>query len=604
MLEPLRIVCVDHHEAEHGVTAQILTDCRLEFSWRCVASPLALSRVTEEFNPHIVLWADDMAGPSSQGLLDALRLLCSQTPVILVSSMYEMDWGDSGKPGASPLVPGRRTEKSASFSAGDAVDLRAAFSTILESSVAAAVMTDAKGSVTHANTGACRLLSESNRRTLVTVLGTTYEQCPLMPHWLPASEDAGQDDAAGESERSRHRLAYVDDWSLLPTLVHMDDLIGSGTQSKHDHHEALALIAMDRDSARIPEEDSVPRYGSIVRLGSDDFLVVLPDPSLAADAATTVHRLVDSVVQSRLEARATLLIQSNAAEPDSGVQHRRAAQSRPAELTGIAADLDDAVRHHTLNVQYQPQFDLDTGRGCGIEALARWTLPSGEVIAPSIFIPIAEREGMIQALGEWILKSACDTAYDWCGRDAQRTTLAVNVSALQIEEEFCETLTKILERSRFPAKRLELEVTERALMAYPDLIIEYLKQWKELGVRIALDNFGTGDSSLSYLSRLPVDTLKLNQSLIHRMAVDKKCAAVTRSIVSQGVELGIDVIAEGVETEEQLGMLIDLGCPRAQGYLLARPMPASQVQVVLRKAWGERRRPVAPSAQMPKFARA
>jgi diguanylate cyclase len=243
-------------------------------------------------------------------------------------------------------------------------------------------------------------------------------------------------------------------------------------------------------------------------------------------------------------------------------------------------------------VQYQPQFELGTGRGCGVEALARWVPSSGEAIAPSVFIPLAEREGLIQALGAWMLESACETAYSWCSRDAQRTTLSVNVSALQIDEEFCAVISRTLEASGFPAKQLELEITESALIANPELTIEYLNQWKELGVRIAMDDFGTGYSSLSYLSRLPVDSLKLDQSLIHRITLDRKSAAITRSIVALGAELGIDVIAEGVETEEQLQMLIDLDCPRAQGYLLGRPMPAKQAQVALRRTWGNRGGPV------------
>jgi EAL domain-containing protein (putative c-di-GMP-specific phosphodiesterase class I) len=269
------------------------------------------------------------------------------------------------------------------------------------------------------------------------------------------------------------------------------------------------------------------------------------------------------------------------------------ASRRPAPLprtgfTPLGAKLHEAVQRHALNVMYQPQFDLKTGRGCGIEALARWTLSCGEIIAPSIFIPIAEREGMIRALGAWMLKSACATAYEWCGRDAQRTTLSVNVSALQIDETFRSVIEKALEASRFPPKCLELEITESVFIHHPDRVIGCLNELRSLGIRIAMDDFGTGYSSLSYLSRLPVDILKVDQSLIHQMTVDRKSASVTRAIASLAMDLGIDVIAEGVETEDQLQMLTELKVPRAQGYLLARPMPAKQAQVVLRKLWGDR----------------
>jgi EAL domain-containing protein (putative c-di-GMP-specific phosphodiesterase class I) len=223
-----------------------------------------------------------------------------------------------------------------------------------------------------------------------------------------------------------------------------------------------------------------------------------------------------------------------------------------------------------------------------VEALARWTLSTGQIIAPSVFIPLAERVGMIQALGAWVLQSACETAYAWCGREAQHTTLSVNVSALQINEEFCTVLGRTLKYSRFPAKHLELEITESALIGNTERTIECLKQWKQLGVQIAVDDFGTGYSSLNYLSRLPVDRLKLDQSLIHRMTVDARSKIVMRSIISLGADLGVDVIAEGVETEQQFQLLADLGCPRVQGYLLGRPMPATQVPLALRKAWGNR----------------
>ena len=257
----------------------------------------------------------------------------------------------------------------------------------------------------------------------------------------------------------------------------------------------------------------------------------------------------------------------------------------------LELDLAEALRLRTLHVEYQPQFDLSHGQGCGVEALARWVRSTGEVIAPSVFIRLAERSGMIHTLGKWVLQSACATASAWCSRAAQPTTLSVNVSPLQIDEEFYSIIEQTLRQSGFPAKQLELEITESAFIADPGLSIECLKAWKELGVRIAMDDFGTGFSSLGSLSRLPVDRLKLDRSLVHRMTLDKKAAAVMRLIVSLGAELDMEVIAEGVENEEQLRMLTDLGCPQAQGYLLAPPMAAEHMPVMLGKAWGNRAMP-------------
>ena len=268
------------------------------------------------------------------------------------------------------------------------------------------------------------------------------------------------------------------------------------------------------------------------------------------------------------------------------------AQQLVDSSVGLEPELAEALRLRMLRMDYQPQFDLGSGRGCGVEALARWVRSSGEAIAPSVFIRVAERSHLIHTLGEWVLHSACATASAWRIRAAQPTTLSVNVSALQIDEKFFGVIERTLEQTGFPAKQLELEITESALIANLALSIEHLKAWKRLGVRIAMDDFGTGHSSLSSLSRLPVDRLKLDRSLVQRMTQDRKGAAIMRLVVSLGAELDMEVIAEGVETEEQLQMLTDLGCPRAQGYLLGRPMTAELVQVALGKTWGNRAMPL------------
>jgi EAL domain-containing protein (putative c-di-GMP-specific phosphodiesterase class I) len=266
--------------------------------------------------------------------------------------------------------------------------------------------------------------------------------------------------------------------------------------------------------------------------------------------------------------------------------------SMAKDTSGLAADLRDAIRRNELSVDYQPQFDLCTGRGCGVEALARWMLSTGVSIAPSVFIPLAERTGLIHQLGAWVLQSACESVKVLCVSQAPQMILSVNVSALQINERFCGVVERCLKQSGFPAQQLELEITESAFIGDTEMTIAYLERWKVLGVRIAVDDFGSGYSSLGYLARLPVDRLKLDQSLIRRMAIDARSAIVMRSILSLAAELGLDVIAEGVETELQFQMLADMGCPQAQGYLLGRPMPVNLAQESMRKPWGDRRTPV------------
>ena len=599
MQGPLRVVFIEHDRENHGIAAQRLSEHHLDFSRQSAGSARELSEIAENFKPHIVLCTDDISTNSNHGILEVLQLLCLQTPAILVAGVCDVHPTVTRPTAPRPTVTAERI-------AQNAADLRRGFAAILESSEAPAVMSDAQGWITHANTRACGLLGSSGR-SLLTLLSATQDQCPSMPHWLSASRDVNSSPETGvvasggtASQPCQRRLAYLDSWSLLPGLVHMEDLVGCLTAPTCGHREALAVIAVDRGSGRIPDGPAeFTRYGSIVRISPDDFLAVLPDPTGPADAMITVLKVLESIVQADTSSgpgRQTTGISEDTAATalDSGIFHRR---TQSAQVSTGAQRVDRLLRYagpggarqcRSLSVQYQPQFDVKTGRGCGVEALARWKLPSGKIIAPSVFIPAAERMGFIHGLGAWMLRSACETAYPWCSRDAQRTTLSVNVSPLQIDGQFSEVIGRTLEKIGFPAKQLELEITESALIQNPDATIEYLKQWKELGVRIAMDDFGTGASSLSYLSRLPVDRLKLDQSLVHRMTMDKNAAALTRSIVSMGAELGMDVIAEGVETEQQLKMLTDLECPRVQGYLLGRPMPAQQAHLALRKAWGNR----------------
>jgi len=261
-------------------------------------------------------------------------------------------------------------------------------------------------------------------------------------------------------------------------------------------------------------------------------------------------------------------------------------QSTTKQRLPVEVGLDEALKRNAISVHYQPQFELQSGRGCGVEALARWTLSNGSHIAPAIFIPVAERSGMIDTLGANVLQSACDTAAAWRGREGERLTVSVNVSTRQINAGFFRILGGILNSSGLPAARLELEIAEAAVLANTDLTGRYLKEWKRLGVRVAVNHAGTNYSNLKYLSQLRVDRLKLDRSLIQSITVDKRAAGITHALISLGAALGVDVLAEGVETETQFQMLTELGCKQVQGYLLGRPMPAVQAQVALRKPWG------------------
>jgi EAL domain-containing protein (putative c-di-GMP-specific phosphodiesterase class I) len=261
-------------------------------------------------------------------------------------------------------------------------------------------------------------------------------------------------------------------------------------------------------------------------------------------------------------------------------------------------DLRHAIDHHELSVQYQPQFEIRSGNSCGVEALARWVLPNGESIAPASFIPHAERTGQITALGALILDEACSTFASWSDL-IQAPILCVNVSSQQVCHEFTAILAAALERTEFPAARLELEITENILLWNPEEALDCLAQWKRIGVRVAVDDFGVRSSGFGCLSRLPVDRLKIDKSLVHRMVTDPRTAAIVHAVIRLGEDFGFTVLAEGVETEAQFDLLAAMRCGQVQGYLLAHPVNAHEARVLLGRKWG--RRNTAAGTPVPRF---
>jgi EAL domain-containing protein (putative c-di-GMP-specific phosphodiesterase class I) len=251
-------------------------------------------------------------------------------------------------------------------------------------------------------------------------------------------------------------------------------------------------------------------------------------------------------------------------------------------------DLRHAIENHGLALFFQPQFDVAHGHACGVEALARWFRSDGSVVEPRIFIPLAEKTQVIGALGAWVLEQACETVNAWRTRRSNPVTLCVNVSAHQIDAAFVKGVQRVLKSTGLPSKQLELEITESALISDAQTIVECFRNLKTMGVRIAIDDFGTGYSSLSYLSRLPVDRLKLDKSLVHNLTTRWKDVAIVRSVIELGKELGIAVIAEGVETERQFQILKELGCLQVQGYLLARPTSQKEARAMIERPWGNR----------------
>jgi EAL domain-containing protein (putative c-di-GMP-specific phosphodiesterase class I) len=250
-------------------------------------------------------------------------------------------------------------------------------------------------------------------------------------------------------------------------------------------------------------------------------------------------------------------------------------RSRVAERAQLEAALRQAVPRNELRLLYQPQIDAGNAL-VGAEALCRWTHPERGPVSPAVFIALAEDSGSIYALGEWVLRTACRELAGWRpGTPLGQAVMAVNVSARQFHHpDFVSQVLDALHSTDADPARLKLELTESVVARDLDAIVNKMGALKSLGVRFSLDDFGTGYSSLSYLKRLPLDQLKIDQSFVRDLLADPNDAAIVRTVIALGASLGLDVVAEGVETAEQRAVLLAAGCHIYQGYLFSQPLPA------------------------------
>jgi EAL domain-containing protein (putative c-di-GMP-specific phosphodiesterase class I) len=256
---------------------------------------------------------------------------------------------------------------------------------------------------------------------------------------------------------------------------------------------------------------------------------------------------------------------------------------RAVERQSIEEHLRHALERNELTLHYQPKIDLDTGAITGAEALIRWTHPTRGPISPDQFIPIAEDCGLILPIGGWVLREACAQARAWEDAGLPVITMAVNISALQFRKSnFLEDVYAALIETGLDPKYLELELTESALMTRTESTASILSTLRGVGVRVAADDFGTGYSSLSYIRKFPLDALKIDQSFIRQITTIPDETTIVRAIISMGRSLDLRVIAEGVETQDQLDFLRAHGCDEAQGYFFSRPVPAEQFAALLR----------------------
>ncbi|MDQ1185590.1 diguanylate cyclase (GGDEF)-like protein [Agrobacterium larrymoorei] len=249
-------------------------------------------------------------------------------------------------------------------------------------------------------------------------------------------------------------------------------------------------------------------------------------------------------------------------------------QSQLAEKRSFEADLQAALQNNEMEVYYQPQVSTETRGICGFEALLRWTHPVRGRVPPAEFIPVAERTGFINALGKWVMETACKEAALW----KPDIKIAINLSPVQLHSSnLIQNVVDALEKSSLDPARLEMEITESVLLGNSDQTLAILGNLKAVGINMAMDDFGTGYSSLGNLRRVPFDKLKIDQSFLADITSSQDALAIVEFVVGLGRKLRMTMIAEGVETEEQFAYMRQLGCDQIQGYLIGKPVPASEL---------------------------
>ena len=339
----------------------------------------------------------------------------------------------------------------------------------------------------------------------------------------------------------------------------------------------------------------------VARLGGDEFVIILPGVQTPADAAMVASKIIGAlsapiqVEGHELHTSPSIGISvfpddgpdgdSILKNADTAMYHAKSAgrnnyQFYAHEMNQVASErlnierkLRHALTRNELSLCFQPQFSADGRSPTGVEALVRWHHPTDGMIAPDRFIPVAEETGIIIEIGEWVLLNACREMRRWIDNGLTPLRVAVNVSARQLRRrDFPEMVAGVLAESGLPAELLELEITESSVMENPEEAIQILEKIGRMGITLAVDDFGTGYSSLAYLKRFPIDHLKIDRSFVRDIETDLNDRAIAFGTIALAHSLGLNVIAEGVETEDQLELLRSNGCDEVQGYLFSKPL--------------------------------
>ena len=393
-------------------------------------------------------------------------------------------------------------------------------------------------------------------------------------------------------------VLYVD----IDRFKRINDTLG------HSVGDALLKVVGERLGSSVRSTDSVARaaqedsIASVGRLAGDEFTLLLPEIECAADASIVARRILSAFEQpltasghelfvtpsigiavypSDGQDAGTLLKNADMAMYHSKHEGRNgyhfytaSLMARTQEGLSLENKLRRALEREELFLHYQPKVQVRTGRVVGVEALLRWQHPELGLISPTKFIPLAEEMGLIVQVGEWVLRTACRQNKVWQAAGLPPMPVAVNISSHQFRHgNLLKTIPYILNESCLDASYLELELTETSIMVDANSAITTLNELKKMGLKLSVDDFGTGYSSLNYLRQFPIDSLKIDRSFIRDMTKISEDSAITAAIIAMAHRLNLNVIAEGVETEEQLAFLKDYGCDEIQGHLFCKPLP-------------------------------
>jgi diguanylate cyclase (GGDEF)-like protein/PAS domain S-box-containing protein len=430
--------------------------------------------------------------------------------------------------------------------------------------------------------------------------------------------------ALRQSEERMKHLAAHDFLTGLPNRMLLNDRIGRAIELARRNRKKAAVLFLDMDGFKHINDslghptgdmllqaigkrllDCVRASDTVSRQGGDEFIVLLPEVQRPQDTVAAANRMLEAVAsvhsifehdlqvtccigasvypddghdaETLIKNADTALYQAKENGHSSCQLFDSAMNVRAVERQFIEQSLRRALARHEFELHYQPIVNLKTWAITGAEALIRWNHPTRGLISPAQFIAIAEDSGLILPIGTWVIEEACRQVREWMDAGLPELTMSVNVSGLQFQSgNFVGSLSAILLDIGLDPRVLELEVTESLLMKRPDFAASILRAVREKGVRVAIDDFGTGYSSLSYLTKLPLDTLKIDQSFVRQITTTPNETSIVTAIIGMGQSLKLRVVAEGVETPQELDFLVAHHCDDAQGYYFSRPVPPAE----------------------------